>query len=236
MNSVLQTATVGRLVAERPRRARVFEKWGLDYCCGGKKPLDAACAEKALDLEMVLRDLTLEDATEPAEAATDWTNARLSDLTSHIVETHHSYLRRELPRLSLLTQKVRDAHGDRHPQLIELAAVFAVFVSDLLAHMHKEEAVLFPYINRMAAADAKHLSNWIENPIRVMEAEHEAAGEALAKMRELTNGFTPPAGACNTYKAMLDGLAQLEADMHVHVHKENSILFPRAQAMATARS
>ena len=231
MNAELLRQTVGSLVAERPSRSRIFERWGIDYCCGGKKPLDTACAEKSLDLNSVLGDLRGE-AAEPADDQRVWTDARLSELVGHIVETHHAYLREALPRLTFLTEKVRDAHSQRHPELVALAETFAAFRTEMEAHTAKEEGVLFPYIaalERSSSLPTFQCSS-VSNPIRVMEEEHEHAGEALETMRRQTNGYTVPENACNTYRAMLDALAELEADTHRHVHKENSLLFPRAEA------
>ncbi|HLK60406.1 MAG TPA: iron-sulfur cluster repair di-iron protein [Chthonomonadaceae bacterium] len=237
MQTISTQDTIGRLVAERPGRSRIFERWGLDYCCGGKKTLEDACNEKALNLADLLSDLRKSDAS-PSEPATDWLAAPLGALADHITTTHHAYLREALPRLTFLTEKVRDAHGGRHPELIELAATFAAFRSELEQHMVKEERVLFPLIKQLEAAEtlpAMH-SGSVNHPIRAMETEHDDAGAALATMRRLTLDFTPPPGACNTYRAMLDALAELEADMHRHVHKENNILFPRVRSGSQAGS
>ena len=231
MNTELSQQTVGGLVAERPSRSIVFERWGIDYCCGGKKQLKDACTEKSVDLDTVLRDLQEETRSDEAKP-TDWTTAPLSKLTEHIVTTHHAYLREALPRLSFLTEKVRNAHAQRHPELIELARVFAAFRSDMEAHAQKEELILFPYIERLEQSEMlpPFGCGSVRNPIQVMEQEHEEAGAALETMHRLTHGYTIPEGACATYRAMLDALAELEADTHRHVHKENSILFPRAEA------
>lgn len=220
--------TVGQLVVEKPSRARVFEGLGIDYCCGGKKPLELACAEKGLSIDGVLEKLRV--AEEPAAAERDWSQATLSELADHIEATHHAYLRTELPRLDYLTQRVLNAHGSRHPELAALRDVFLAFQDELASHMMKEEHILFPLCRQLEAADGPtsfHCGS-VANPIRVMVAEHDNAGAALARMRQLTGDYTAPEGACNTYRAMLASLEQLEADMHQHVHKENNILFPRA--------
>jgi regulator of cell morphogenesis and NO signaling len=204
---------------------------GIDYCCGGKKTLEAACAVKSLDLPVVVRELEAVDAA-GANTETDWTQAPLSQLADHIVATHHDYLRRELPRLEFLTDKVARAHGERHPELHQVRDIFAEFKAELDSHMVKEEHILFPMCRKLDTATEMpsfHCGS-IANPIRVMESEHDSAGDALAALRELTHDFTPPADACNTYRVMLDSLRMLEADMHQHVHKENNILFPRAVA------
>ena len=221
--------TVGQLVTERPGRARVFEAFGIDYCCGGKKPLAQAIHEKGLDQNTVLRILdTFDEQAVPPER--NWSAASLTELADHIEQTHHAYLKSELPRLEFLVNKVARRHGEHTPSLVELAAVFNAFKAELESHMQKEEVVLFPICRQMDAATGPqrfHCGS-VENPIAVMVREHDDAGEALARMRELTNGFTPPIDACNTYRAMFDSLHQLEQDMHRHVHKENSILFPKA--------
>ena len=229
METISVQDTVGQLVAARPTRSAVFERYGIDYCCGGKKPLREACEEHGLDVGGVVRSLLENDAETPEETV-DWTTAPLGELADHIVVTHHDYLRAVLPRLSALTEKVAQAHGDRRPELKTVAEVFAAFREELEQHAWKEENVLFPLIKRLEAADGPVRSHCgsVNNPIRVMEMEHDAAGEALARMRALTHDYTAPDDACNTYRAMLAGLEELEADMHRHVHKENSILFPRA--------
>lgn len=230
MSPIALTTPVGQLVVQRPARARVFERFGIDYCCGGQTPLHAACAAGGLDPQDVVRALHEADADLSLTGATDWTNASLADLVANIVDTHHAYLRRELPRLTQLVTKVRAAHGARRPELTEVEAVYGDLRAELEAHMMKEERILFPMIETMASGGAcatVHCGS-VQNPIRVMEHEHDSAGAALARLRELTAGYAPPADACNSYRALLGGLAELEADLHTHIHKENNILFPRA--------
>jgi regulator of cell morphogenesis and NO signaling len=221
--------TVGQLVTERPGRARVFEAFGIDYCCGGKKPLAEAIREKRLDPQTVLRVLETFDEQAPATER-DWSKASLTALADHIEQTHHAYLKNELPRLEYLVNKVANRHGSHTPQLVELARVFAAFKLELESHMQKEEVVLFPICRRMdhPVSPQQFHGGSVENPIAVMVREHEDAGDALKRMRELTNDYTPPLDACNTYRALFESLRELEQDMHRHVHKENSILFPKA--------
>lgn len=228
--------TVGRLVAERPSRSRVFERWGIDYCCAGKRRLVDSCSALSIDVDAVLKDLEME-AAGPNSNETDWTAAPLVELVDNIVGTHHAYLREALPRLSFLTTKVRNAHGGRHPELVEVVRVFAEFRIEMESHALKEEQVLFPYIAALenSAEPPAFPCGSIQRAIEVMESEHEQAGDALADLNRLTNGYAVPFGACATYRAMLDALKELEADTHKHVHKENSILFPRAEALETAR-
>jgi regulator of cell morphogenesis and NO signaling len=228
------TATVGQLVAERPSRARVFERFGIDYCCGGKTPLGRACEDRRVDPRVVLDELRRNDERGTAER--DWAALGLTRLADHIEQTHHGYLRQELPRLDFLTQKVARAHGARHPELARLREVFQAFKAELLNHMQKEELVMFPMCRRLEQADWPGAAAvGLERPVDVLEHEHEHAGEALAEMRRLTGDFTPPADACNTYRAMLDSLKELEADMHQHVHLENNVLFPAALEADRAR-
>jgi regulator of cell morphogenesis and NO signaling len=229
---------VGQLVAKRPRLARVFERLGIDFCCGGRSSLDQACREKGLDVAVVLRELAVGDA-EPAEDdhdGFDGATSTMVELIDHIVATHHAYLLRGLPRLSALADKVVDAHGTRHPELKELRDIFDSLRAELTLHMLKEEKILFPIIAQLeAAADmpAFHCGS-VTNPILVMEHEHDDAGVALARLRTLTDGYTPPEDACPTYRGLLNGLAELEADLHLHIHEENNILFPRARATEKA--
>ena len=222
-------STVGQLVVDRPARARVFEKFGIDYCCGGKKPLAQACQDDGIDLQQVLSALDIAD-TVPAPSERNWAEASLTDLADHIEQTHHAYMKEEMPRLVYLIDRVVRAHGAHHPELAQVQEVFAAFKAELDQHMIKEEQILFPICRQLDASAPLpefHCGS-VANPIRVMVSEHDNAGQALATMRSLTHDFTPPEGACNTYRAMLDSLAHLEADMHQHVHKENNILFPKA--------
>lgn len=229
MSTTYLDKSVGQLVAEMPRRAKTFERLGIDYCCGGKKLLADACARTGLDSAAVVRELS-EIEREPVADDTDWLHAPVTALCDHIEQTHHAWLKENLPRLAGLAEKVVRAHGANDPRLVELRDVVGEFRLELQAHMGKEEFVLFPLIRSLDGATVLpqvHCGS-VNNPIRVMMLEHDDAGEALARMRKLTDDFTPPASACNTYRALLDGLRELEADMHQHVHKENNILFPRA--------
>jgi len=229
MTCPLLTQTVGELVRENPARSRVFERFSIDYCCGGKVPLQEACRDRRLDPERVVAELAAVDA-EPADQADDPATMGLGDLADHIEATHHAYLREELPRLDFMTEKVAQVHGDAEPRLREIRQVFVACRQELEAHMLKEERVLFPMIRELERADgpvAFHCGS-LANPIRMMEHEHDQAGDAMSRFKELTDGYAPPEWACNTYRAMVDGLAAFERDMHQHVHKENNVLFPRA--------
>ncbi|MCC6428284.1 MAG: iron-sulfur cluster repair di-iron protein [Phycisphaerales bacterium] len=225
--------TVGQLVAQRPARARVFERLGIDYCCGGRKTLAAVCAQRGLEVSLVQSQLDAIDAEPHEGGEPDWTTAPLSTLADHIQSVHHGFLNRELPRLGALVRKVATVHGDVHPDLRRLNDVFADFSQELRAHMAKEESVLFPRIRALESGSPQDPSSScpLEAPVRRMMQEHDDAGIALAAMRDLTHGYVPPEDACGSYRVMLSGLQELETDMHTHVHKENNILFPRALAL-----
>lgn len=219
---------VGQLVAEKPSRSRVFERLGIDYCCGGKQDLRTACAEKELNPNEVLKDLEASDSSSTG-TETDWTKESMTALCDHIVKVHHGYLKEALPRISMLTERVAERHGRNFPHLIEVKEIFAKFREDTESHNFKEEGALFPAIRSMESKDGPNpLVNIINKPITQMLSDHDDAGEALGKMNKLTNGYKPTEQACNTHRAMLDALAELESDMHRHIHLENNILFPRA--------
>ena len=222
--------TVGSLVARRPAFSRVFEAKGIDYCCGGKKSLEQACRDKNIDLADLLE--SLRQVAQEVETAPQFSplTVTLTELADHIERTHHQYLRDELPRLDKLAAKVADVHGGHDSRLLEVRRVFMQMARELSRHTMKEEQILFPMIRELdgsASIPTFHCGS-IANPIRQMELEHDEAGDALTRLRSLTDDYTPPPEACNTYRALLDGLHELERDMHIHVHKENSVLFPRA--------
>ncbi len=220
--------TLGDLVAERPARARVFEALGLDYCCGGRRTLADAAAAAGLPVADVERQLAEADAADAAAPARDWRTASPTELTAHIVETHHVFMKSEMPRVAGLLERVLAAHGERHPELRDLARIYAGFAREIEDHLAKEEQVLFPIIERLTMGMTGFHCGSVQNPIRVMEHEHDSAGDALQRMRALTDGFTAPADGCASYVALMDGLRALEDDLHVHIHKENNILHPMA--------
>lgn len=236
MDTTTMEKTVGELVSEQPGRSRVFEEYGIDYCCGGEKPLAEACAKKGVDVDEVSRQLAQVDAADVEVDAVDFSTMTLDVLADHIVAKHHAYLREELPRLEAMSAKVAKVHASSDERLRELAQVVDALSTELHAHMMKEEQILFPIIRQLVHADtlpSMHCGT-LANPIRVMELEHDSAGGALENMRRLTDGFTPPEWACNTYRALLHGLHELELDLHRHIHKENNILFPRALQLEAA--
>ena len=222
--------TVGQLVAERPKRSRVFEAHKIDFCCGGKRPLAEACAKKNVPLDQIVAELAAADAQE-SEIGIDAAALSTPDLIDHIVGTHHVYLKEELPRLERMARKVAQVHGDKEPRLEEILNVFLGLEGELLTHLGKEEAILFPMVKRFAAGDLPaEQAAFLGGPMGVMEEEHDSAGAALERLHALTDGYTPPDWACNTFRALYDGLEELERDLHQHIHKENNILFPRVRA------
>jgi regulator of cell morphogenesis and NO signaling len=231
----LAERSVGELVAERPERARVLERLAIDYCCGGRRSLADACRQRNLSVSEV--ELALDIPRESPADQPDWTQASLAALIADIVGHHHLYLRTELPRLGAMLDKVVARHGESNPHLSELQRTYIAMWDELRNHMMKEEMVLFPHVVRLEGAQANGMAaprfhcSTVLQPIHVMEEEHRSAGNALAKMRALTNNYRPPVDACTTWLALWHGLEALEADLHWHIHKENNILFPRAAAL-----
>ena len=235
MDVMDQQSAVGQWVRQRPSRSRVFDRFGIDFCCGGKISLQTACQRKGVDINEVLQALSDEQANTDSQGLVDADAMTLSELCDHIEATHHAYLREELPRLDRMTEKVARVHGDKQPKLIAIREAFVALRGELEPHMMKEERVLFPMVRQLEAssqAPGFHCGS-IGNPIRQMELEHDNAGEALARIREAADDFVAPDWACNTYRAMLNGLQELEQDMHQHIHKENNVLFPKASALET---
>ena len=234
--------TVRELALENPASTRVFENLGIDYCCGGKQSLLDACRSANLSVDQVLESLDKSDQAELARhQQQDWRIEPLAALIAHIQNTHHKYTREELARLGLLFQKVCSAHGKNHPELLEIREVFRAVAQELTAHMMKEEMILFPYIVSMEAAVtrkeiiARGPFGSVQNPVSMMEHEHDSAGNALRAMRQATNGYSAPADSCVSYQTLYKALAMFEADLHQHIHLENNILFPRAIAIETGR-
>jgi len=225
--------TVREIALEQPSSIRVFERYGIDYCCGGRKPLAEACAAGKLEVDTVIAALEAAAKT-AAPIVQDWTEASLEKLSGHIVATHHTYVKRELPRLAELALKVVARHGATKAELPVIQASLARLDEELTQHLAKEEAVLFPYIVSLERAIAEGGAKphgcfgTVANPVAMMTQEHDAAGVVLAEIRQLSHNFVTPADACPTYHAFYDGLKDFEQDLHQHIHLENNILFPRA--------
>jgi regulator of cell morphogenesis and NO signaling len=221
--------TLADVVNTVPGSARVLESFGLDYCCGGRRPLGEACTKAGVDPQAVLDALSAgELGPEPS-----WAAMTPTELVDHLEATHHAYLHTELERLETLSGKVASSHGDRHPELLEVRAICAEIREDLEPHMMKEERVLFPMIRELADSSVTptfHCGS-VRNPISMMMLEHEHTGVLLEKLRALTDGYQTPRNGCASYRALYEGLAQLEADTHLHIHKENNLLFPAVVAL-----
>lgn len=225
------------IVTKYPETRVVFEKMSIDYCCGGKKSLMEACQKAKVPLPELVEKLqkTIEESKSIADQTEDWTQVSLSELTDHIVNRHHTYLREQFPRLKALATKVYNAHKKNHgPMLSELNKTFEILRTDIETHLLKEEQILFPMIKEIEAfttgkkpRPSVHCGT-VENPIRQIESEHDSAGNFLAQMRKITQNYTLPDDACESFKAFYDGLQELEKDLHEHIHLENNILFPKA--------
>jgi regulator of cell morphogenesis and NO signaling len=231
MNDNFAHTTVGEIVASDYRTASVFDRFGIDFCCGGRRSVDDACRTAAVDphdLKLALDEL--EAATPGDEDVTQWTAERL---IGHIVSTHHTYTRTALATIGRYLAKLVSVHGPRHPELVRVAESWAALSRDLQQHMMKEEHILFPYILELSSSHERPLSPFgtVENPIRMMQREHEQAGDELGVIRALTHGFTTPPDGCATYRICFEELAHFERDLHRHVHLENNVLFPRAIAL-----
>jgi regulator of cell morphogenesis and NO signaling len=236
------TKTVREMALNVPAATRVFEKLGIDYCCGGNKSLQQACSEANLPMQQVLE--SLESAADSAEHRKqdgryhdDWQTAPLADLIAHINNTHHKYVKEEVVRLRALFEKVCGVHGGKHPELLDLQKDFRALAQELSMHMMKEEMVLFPYIERMeeAVIEGEPILPppfaTVRNPVATMVHEHDSAGNLLRSMRGLSSDYRAPSDACTSFKNLFTALPEFERDLHQHIYLENNILFPRAIEM-----
>lgn len=238
MKELTRESTLADWIIQEPQIASVFERHHLDYCCHGQRTLEDACAERGLSSEEVISDIRKVQndvrESESNHSRIDWSQHSLSALCDHIEQTHHALLRQQIPRLDQLLSKVIAAHHEHHPELAELQPVFRALAAELGPHLMKEEQVLFPAIRRIEReSELPHFPfGSVRNPIRVMEHEHDTAGQLLAELRKLTDGYDPPPDACASWVSLWRGLHELEVDLHEHIHKENNILFPAAAARA----
>jgi len=230
------TRTIRSIVTDDYRAAAVFEKYSLDFCCNGGVTIDHACSEKNIDPESVYAELA-QLATALRENIPHYSEWPLDELIDYIVNVHHTYVRDSMPVIYTHTKKVAHVHGSNHPEVVEIARHFEIVAAELQRHMMKEEQVLFPYIKSLVSAKRRvhpfTLPPFVtaQNPIRMMEAEHRAAGDELYEVRSLSKNYVPPEDACTTYRVSLMELQQFEKDLHQHIHLENNILFPKAIAL-----
>ena len=225
MTEITPDTTLGEVVNLHPGLARELERRGLDYCCGGGRTLDEASRAAGLDPSVVAGELAAASVDLPAAP---WIDLTVTELVDHIESTHHRFLWEELPRLSELVAKITAVHGVGHPELVDVGRIFAELRADFEPHLMKEERILFPMIRELAAAaeaPAFHCGS-LRNPISVMLAEHDRTGEILERLRAATGGYVVPADGCASYRACYEGLAAIESDTHLHIHKENNVLFP----------
>ncbi|HZW77364.1 MAG TPA: iron-sulfur cluster repair di-iron protein [Flavobacteriaceae bacterium] len=228
----LQERTVADVVTENIKAAHVFKKYGIDFCCGGGVSIKRAC-EKA-NVDPAILEAELLNLQNVQDRATNYNAWQLDFLADHIVNVHHSYVEESSPLLLQYAKRVNHVHGHHYTELAEIERLVIEVVQEMAAHQRKEELILFPFIKRLVKAEKEnsekpqsHFGS-VENPIKMMEADHDDAGELMRKISELSNGFTPPQGACNTYRAFFSKLEEFEEDLHHHIHLENNILFPKA--------
>jgi len=230
--------TVREVALQLPQSTRVFETLKIDYCCGGNQPLAQACASAGIDVDNVMQMLA--EVTQSTSPVLDFQNLPLTELITHILDTHHVFTKSEMDRLQLLADKVLAAHGGNHPELVHLEELVTRLCADLKPHMFKEEQVLFPYILAMTEAAAQKRAvpfapfGTVNNPVRMMMREHDTAGEILRELRALTSDYTVPADACISYQTLYQALENFEKDLHQHIHLENNVLFPKALELENA--
>lgn len=230
---IQEKTIIGELVAQDYRSASVFKKYGIDFCCQGNRTIQEACEAKNIDTSAVINDLNEVNKT-PTESTTDYQSWPIDLLADYIEKKHHRYVESKIQEIKPYLDKICRVHGDRHPELFEINEQFNAAAGELAMHMKKEELVLFPFIRKMVKArqentqlDAPHFGT-VENPIQMMRHEHNTEGERFRKIEALSNNYTPPADACNTYRVTFSLLKEFEADLHLHIHLENNILFPKA--------
>ena len=224
---------IGELVAQDYRSAGVFKKYGIDFCCQGNRTINDACTEKLLDVEVVLNDLS-EIGNVSNSSGIDFKSWPLDLLADYIEKTHHRYVEDKSPELISYLDKICEVHGENHTELYEIKDLIQQTVGNLSQHMKKEELVLFPYIRKMEKAKRtgellqKPSFGSIQNPINQMESEHSAEGDRFRSIETLSINYTPPEDACNTYRVTFAMLKEFQDDLHLHIHLENNILFPKS--------
>jgi regulator of cell morphogenesis and NO signaling len=219
---------VADIAAHHPRSIEVFERHGIDFCCGGRRPLAEACREHGATVDAVAAEIAAAASREVPEDRV-FTDAPLGALLDHIVSRYHAALREDLPRLGRMADKVAGVHGSRHPELLELARVYLGLRNELEPHLGTEEERIFPAVRRLAEPGTP--AEDVLGALHALEEEHDRAGAALARLRSLSRGFAVPDDACTTYRALYEGLARFERELHEHVHLENNVLFPRVVSL-----
>ena len=232
----LMTKSLARIVNDNYKAATVFEKYHLDFCCKGKRTLEQACREKDLEVNTLIDELEQVAENNNPSVSGYFDQFSLQQLTEYIIKTHHSFVRKEIPSITAYLERVVSKHGDLHPEVYKVLDLFNMLSEEMIHHMEKEELVLFPRINEIEgriAAGEKIIMNgsYLLSPVIIMEGEHENAGNLLEQIRELTNDYEAPTGACTTFRLVYASLRGFEFDLHHHVHLENNILFPKALAM-----
>lgn len=234
--NIQQNNTIGELVAQDYRTASVFQAHGIDFCCRGNRSITEVCEKNNVSADQLIQELEAV-VSHQAIANADYQNWPLDVLADHIEKTHHRYIEDKTPAIKQYLDKLCKVHGDRHPELFEITAIFNESAGDLAAHMKKEELILFPFIRKMADAvrhgktvGKAHFGS-VENPVAMMREEHDAEGERFRTIARLSDNYTPPEDACATYKVTFAMLAEFENDLHLHIHLENNILFPKAIEM-----
>lgn len=225
---------IGELVAKDYRAASVFKKYGIDFCCQGNRTINDACTAKEIDVANVVKDLNAISSTNNTANRIDFKSWPLDLLADYIEKTHHRYVEDKSPELKAYLEKICEVHGSNHPELFQIKELFLQAVDNLTQHVKKEEIVLFPFIRKMETAQRtgevlqKLSFGSIRNPINQMESEHSVEGDRFRDIERLSNNYTPPADACNTYRVTIAMLKEFEEDLHLHIHLENNILFPKA--------
>lgn len=226
---------IGEVVAQNFRTAGIFESFGIDFCCGGKRTIGDACLEKGVNTESLLTELNKSGSiNSPEENFNNWS---AGFLTEYIVNNHHAYVNSSIPVIEKHLNKVASKHGEKHPELKVAAAVFSVLKDDLLVHMAKEEKMLFPYIKQLESAEISNMTlntppfGTVNNPVKVMESEHENAGNLMREISSMTNGFTAPDDACTGFRVLYSELKEFAQDLFKHIHLENNVLFPKAKEL-----
>ncbi|MCH7524311.1 MAG: iron-sulfur cluster repair di-iron protein [Bacteroidetes bacterium] len=227
----MNNKTIAELVSDDYRKAEVFRSFGIDFCCGGGITISKVCEKKNIDYEQLKEELLTVDAAPRAFEYNKW---ELDFLIGHIVNVHHTYVEESIPLIKQYASRVAEVHGHHYTEVVEINNLFTEVANELTAHMKKEELILFPYIKQLVKAEKENVKvspphfGTVNNPIQMLENEHENAGNIFKEIARLTNNYSPPEGACNTFKALYAKLDEFEQDLHQHIHLENNILFPKA--------